>query len=102
MSVLETLQAEEEKARQKKAAVLEENRSKLAKAQESARADAAQILEAARKQAEEIEAAAQKRMEQETGEMLSAAAGRDALEAEQARMNLPKAAARIVERMERP
>ena len=98
MSVLETLQAEEEKARQKKAAVLEEN----AKAQESARADAALILEAARRQAEEILEEAQKRMEQETGEMLSAAAGRDALEAEKARMNLPKAAARIVERMERP
>ena len=41
MSVLEQLQAEEEKARQKKAAVLEENRALYAKAQEDAREESA-------------------------------------------------------------
>ncbi|MGI5894124.1 MAG: hypothetical protein ACOX6P_05970 [Candidatus Merdivicinus sp.] len=100
MSVLELIQAEEEKARQKKAAVLEENRAKLAKAQEEARTEADQIVAKARQQAAELVKEAQTRLQEQTREILAAAAGRDAEEAEKARQNLPQAAARIVERIE--
>ena len=100
MSLLETIQAEEEKARQKKAAVLEENRAKLASAQEEARAKAAQLLADARRQADELIAQAKERLAGQTQEILASAAARDAAEAGGARKNLGEAVARIIERIE--
>lgn len=100
MSVLDLLQAEEEKARQQKTAVLEENRVKLAKAQEAARAEAAQRIEAARRQAETLIAEAQKRLDEKRNQMLQEASLRDEQEAQTAREHLSQAAARIVERVE--
>lgn len=100
MSVLETIQAEEEKARQKKAQVLEENREKLASAQEEARRKSADIIAQARHQAEEMIEQARQRLAEQTRGILAEAASRDAEEAQAAKENLQRAAARIVERIE--